>query len=163
MTIADLFKALGGNIADLIADYGIIGTIAIVLILSCIQATPTIKWNPWSWLGSKIGQCINREVLKKVGALEEQIKDVQSEQAAAKIAEEERNAKSARIRILRFGDEVRNQKKHTKEHFDDILQDISEYETYCENHPYFKNNKAKLTIEHIQNIYRERLTKNDFL
>lgn len=163
MTVADLFKSLGGDLSSLIADYGLIGSIMIVALMTCIQAIPSIKWNPWSWIGKKIGMGINGEVIKKVDALETQVKAIQQEQEAAKKAEEERNAKSSRTRILRFGDEVRNQQRHTKEHFDDILQDISDYEAYCESHPHFKNDKAKLTIEHIQNVYRERLSKNDFL
>ena len=47
-----------------------------------------------------------------------------------------------RYRILRFDDEIRHDEKHTKEHFDQIMDDITKYELYCASHPDFPNNKA---------------------
>ena len=47
--------------------------------------------------------------------------------------------------------------------FDQIIEDIDQYETYCAEHPNFKNNKAVLTIANIKSAYRKRLAANDFL
>lgn len=163
LTISEVFKELGGSLSELVADYGAIGAVIVLGLMTSVQIIPSIKCKPWSWLARKIGKAINGEVLEKVSALEKQVEGIKAEQVAAKEAEDERNAKSARTRILRFGDEVRNQQRHTKEHFDDILQDISDYETFCDSRPHFENDKARLTIEHIKAVYRERLTKNDFL
>ena len=44
-----------------------------------------------------------------------------------------------------------------------MLQDISDYESYCKKHPEFKNQKAKATIKLIIDAYAEHMMKNDFL
>ena len=120
-----------------------------------IQISP-IKINPWTWMARSIGRAINGELIEKVDNLEKQFKQMQEDDA-------EREAKSARIRILRFGDECQQQLKHSQEHFDQIIEDIDQYETYCATHPNFKNNKAVLTIANIKETYRVRRAANDFL
>ena len=76
---------------------------------------------------------------------------------------DERNAVATRIRILRFRDEMLMGQGHTHDSFQQVLNDIDEYEKYCDHHPLFKNNQTVLTIEHIRNNYQERLEKHDFL
>ena len=68
-----------------------------------------------------------------------------------------------RYRILRFDDEVRHDKKHTKEHFDQILEDITSYEKYCKEHPDFPNNKAVFAISNIKDVYASCYENNSFL
>jgi hypothetical protein len=82
----------------------------------------------------------------------------QMEAAAA-----EREAKDARIRILRFGDECSHEVRHSREHFEQVIEDVDAYETYCREHPDFKNNKAVLTIKLIKDTYQCRLLNNDFI
>ena len=82
----------------------------------------------------------------------------QMEAAAA-----EREAKDARIRILRFGDECSHEVRHSREHFEQVIEDVDAYETYCRNHPEFKNNKAVMTIKIIKDTYQLRLVNNDFI
>lgn len=69
----------------------------------------------------------------------------------------------ARVRLLRFGDELRTGVNHSKESFDQNNEDIDTYEDYCESHPKFKNNKTVATVEYTKRIYAERLEKNDFI
>ena len=69
----------------------------------------------------------------------------------------------ARVRILRFGDELRLGMQHSKEAFDQNNEDIDTYEKYCESHPEFKNNRTVATVEFTKHIYNERLERNDFL
>ena len=82
---------------------------------------------------------------------------------AMKAAQEERDAISCRSRILHFGDETIHGVRHTKEHFDQILRDITNYEQYCEEHPHFENNTTVLTSQRIKDIYEDCLAKADFL
>lgn len=124
-------------------------------IATLIQVSP-IKIDPWSWLARKVGRAINGEVLEKVEQLENRVNNL-------KDTVEERAAKDARTRILRFGDECLHGDRHSKEHFDQILRDITEYETYCDEHPSFKNNMAVLTIGSIKGNYQDRLRNHDFL
>ena len=70
---------------------------------------------------------------------------------------------SCRYRILRFDDEIRHDEKHSKEHFDQILDDITEYEKYCTKNPDFKNNKADLAIKNIKRIYQKCENEGTFL
>ena len=72
-------------------------------------------------------------------------------------------AKQARVRILRFGDEVYNNVLHTKEHFNQILQDITEYEHYCKNHKDFENDMTVATTKRIKEVYSECLENKSFL
>lgn len=65
--------------------------------------------------------------------------------------------------MLRFNDEVLQGVRHTKEHFDEVLEDIDEYECYCKAHPEYPNNKAVLAIENIRGIYATALKEHDFL
>ena len=120
-----------------------------------IQVSP-IKVNPWTWVARSIGRAINGELMEQVEDLKTRFNKMEENDA-------EREAKSARIRILRFGDECQQKVLHSQEHFDQIIEDIDQYETYCANHPDFKNNKAVLTIANIKETYRRRMTTNDFL
>lgn len=127
----------------------------LVIVFSVVQVSP-IKIHPWTWLARIIGRAINGEVLDKVAQLEMRVDKLKG-------VMDERAAKDARTRILRFGDECLHGDRHSKEHFDQILRDITEYEMYCDKHPDFKNNMAVLTIASIKSSYQERLRDHDFL
>lgn len=68
-----------------------------------------------------------------------------------------------RYRILRFDDEVLHDDKHTKEHFDQILEDITKYEMFCKDNPDFENNKAYLAIDNIKKVYKKCTDEGTFL
>ena len=115
--------------------------------MTLVQLSP-IKIDPWTWLAKKIGHAINGDVIAQLDEL--------------KTTFEERAAKDARIRILRFGDEILHGIHHSKEHFDQILQDITEYEQYCKDHPEFKNNMTVLTTKHIMETYSACFEERSF-
>ena len=75
----------------------------------------------------------------------------------------EDRATNARIRILRFSDEVRHGVLHSKESFDQVNLDIDTYNRYCESHPEYKNNRAVMAIANIQRVYAKCLENNGFL
>lgn len=127
----------------------------IVLLLTLIEIS-SIKINPWSAIGRAIGRAINGEVLDKVDALETDIQSIKDDI-------EEQAAVNCRARILRFGDEVLHNDRHSKDHFDQILRDIAKYELYCQNHPDFENNVTELTGQRIKEVYMRQLHDNDFL
>ena len=76
---------------------------------------------------------------------------------------EEERTSLARIRILRFSDEVRHGVRHSKESFDQVNLDIDTYHRYCNTHPDYKNNRAVMAIKNIENVYARCLRDNDFL
>ena len=75
---------------------------------------------------------------------------------------DQRNAISNRVRILRFADEMLEDKKHSKDSWDQVMSDTTEYEQYCSTHPGFKNNQTAATVDYIQKEYAIRLEKHDF-
>lgn len=115
--------------------------VLIAFLLSCIQIAP-IKINPWSKIARAIGRAFNGDVMDRL---------------------EEYEANNNRYKILRFDDEIRHDVLHTKEHFDQILDDITEYERYCVDHPKYKNNKASLAIDNIRHTYAKCGTEHTFL
>lgn len=75
----------------------------------------------------------------------------------------EEQAITARVRILRFSDEMLHGDRHSKESFDQALQDIDRYNDYCDANPRFENERAKAAITHIKRVYEKCLEQNDFL
>lgn len=93
---------------------------------------------------------------KKLNSLEEAFNRKNAE-------DQEKEAKSARRRILRTDDEIRIGIKHSKDFFDDVLRDIDSYEEYCENHPHFKNKCAESAINNVMACYEACKMENSFL
>ena len=125
------------------------------LLLTLIQLVP-IQVNPWSAIARWIGKAINGEVLGKLGKLEKQLDEHID-------TDDKRDADSHRLEILRFNNELLRSVGHTKEEFIEVLAEIDAYERFCEGHPDYPNNRAALAIENIQENYKERLKKHDFL
>lgn len=145
-----------------IGSYAAWGAALLIAVTGVIQVSP-IKLDPWSILARKIGNAINQDIIAKVDDLENNIAEIRQINDERAAQEEERNACVARQRILRFGDEVRHGQNHSEEHYNDILEDITAYEHYCETHPAFKNQKAQSTIKIIVKAYEGHMRNNDFL
>lgn len=73
------------------------------------------------------------------------------------------NAKQTRIRILRFYDEICEGKKHSENHYEDILEDIDYYEKFCTAHKDFRNNKGQIAMAGIKSTYAALKKENKFL
>ena len=132
------------------------GIVGLGIILAGMIKIPPIKINFWNWLGRIIGRIINGEVLDKVDILSKEVDQLRRN-------EELKSVRRARQRILRFNDELLFGRRHSKEHFDEVLEDIDMYERYCNEHPEYENHKAELAIITVQKIYRECLQNHDFL
>lgn len=92
-----------------------------------------------------------------------ELKKIQTEFTELKESEEEKEVRNSRRRILRFNDEIINRVKHSREYFDDILDDVNAYEQYCRKNPDFQNGKAAMAIENIERVYRECMKEGNFL
>lgn len=93
---------------------------------------------------------------KKLNSLEQAFNKKNAE-------DQEKEAKSARRRILRTDDEIRIGVKHSKDFFDDVLRDIDYYEEYCDDHPHFKNKCAESAINNVMACYEACKMENSFL
>ena len=120
-----------------------------------IQIAP-VKLNPWTALARWLGRAINGETLAEMHEMK-----VSMDRHI--MLDDERYAKQCRMRILRFNDELLQKARHTKEHFDEILDDITEYERYCEMHPGYRNSKANMAIANVETIYQQCLAEKNFL
>ena len=125
------------SISDFIAG----GGLTLVCILSLIQISK-ININPWTTICKVIGKALNVDVVARM---------------------DKTDATTARYRILRFDDEIRHGQRHTFEHFNQILDDINDYEAYCKAHPEYPNNKALAAIEKIKKTYEKCRDENSFL
>lgn len=75
---------------------------------------------------------------------------------------DQRTAISCRIRILKFMDEIIEGWEHSKDSYNQIMRDITDYLQYCDEHPQFLNHQTDATIERLKKDYEQRLATNDF-
>lgn len=94
-------------------------------------------------------------IVKEIACIRQDLKRVEEKG-------DKREAIASRVRILRFSDELQDGRRHSKDSFDQVLSDITEYEHYCAEHPLFKNNQTEATVSHIKRCYAERLERRDF-
>ena len=119
------------------------------VLLTLVQLAP-IKVNPWSWLAKSIGKAMGIAAIEK--KLDNHI-----------ASDDKRDADGHRVKILQFNKELLRSIDHTKEEFIEVLAEIDAYERFCKEHPDYPNNRAVMAIENIQENYKERLKKHDFL
>lgn len=145
-----------------IGAYASWGVVLFIAVTGLIQIAP-IKFDPWSRIAQAIGRAINKEVMDKVNKLENDVSALRELGDTRDAKEDERHARTLRRDILRFGDEIRHIPKHSKERFDDILLEITEYEAYCDSHPDFKNRMTTSTVKLIVSVYEKALEEDGFL
>ena len=137
--------------------------VAVLICLSLLIEITPIKINPLSWIAKKVGKAFNGEIMKEIGTIKTEVKGIKKDVADIREEAKEREATSRRTRILEFGDGILHGVDYSKEHWDTILMDISEYEHYCDDHPHYMNNVAEATIRHIKHMYDKHLDEDSFL
>lgn len=137
------------------------GAIA-VLITTIVQGLSN-KYKPWTYIAIQIGKAINKETLEKLDGLEKKVNEIEKHDREQDGKQEEEKAKAARRRILRCADEIRAKVKHSEEYFNDILEDITYYKKYCDEHPKFKNEKSVMAIVTVEKVYQHARETDNFL
>lgn len=117
---------------------------------------------PWTALFTFIGKLITKDFAESQKKLIERMDSLNLEVKEVARSVDETRAIAARVRILRFGDELQEGRMHSKDTFDQTLLDIDNYERYCREHAEFKNHVTEATSAFIQEQYQERLRKHDF-
>lgn len=87
-------------------------------------------------------------VLKAISKVQEELEEFRNEFSAYK-------AEVLRYNILNFNDSILELRVRGKDSWNQILQDITDYEVYCHAHPDFKNDRANLAIENIKERYKQ--------
>lgn len=132
MTLASVFEnATAGGIVAVA-----------VIILSLIEIVP-IKISPLNWLGKRL----NGEALKRIKDLESKL--------------DEHIAQSYRTKILKFQDDIVDGKSKTKEQWKEVVNAISNYESYCEVNK-IKNGLCAQASSFISKEYQRHLKLKDF-
>ena len=127
----------------------------VIGVVTLIQISP-IRIDPWTWLAKLAHRLILGGIDDKLATIDKKIDRVES-------TIEEREAVLARTHILRFNDELYNNIKHSKEYFDQQLEDIDRYEQYCDKHPDFKNSRTVMASKNIKDTYNRLLDGHKFL
>ena len=143
------------------------GLLIIIIIMSLVEIAP-IKVNPWSWICKAFAKRIGiTEVKSELETMRTNIDELDAKIDNLKIEEEEkrelREALATRRRILRFNDELLQNMRHSQEMFNNVLDDITDYDNYCNLHPNFVNRRAVLAEQNIQNCYQKCVDQHDFL
>lgn len=90
-------------------------------------------------------------ILDAITKLTAEVQDIRHDQR-------ERDAVLARTHILRFNDELYNGIHHSREYFDQTIDDIKTYEKFCEQNPEFANGRTEQAAFFVRDEY-ERLYK----
>lgn len=126
----------------------------IIIISIFIQITP-IKINPWSALFQWIGKAITGNTCGKIDGL---INKVESLENDIKTNEKDR----IRWEILDFANSCRNERRHTRDEFQHIVALNDKYKKLLKE-TNDRNGVFEVEYNYIQDLYAERLEKNDFL
>lgn len=134
-----------------------------------IEVIPKIKWNPWStfikWVGSRFNAKIDAKldtVRGELVVLDKKIDYVQGE-LSKHIAESEiKSLQDTRRNILDFCNACMNNRKHTKEQFDFMIQECDEYEKYIKKND-VKNGVIEAAIKEIRRLYEKCIQEHSFL
>lgn len=97
-----------------------------------------------------------QDIKNEISEVKNKIKEVDGKQ-------DKSEAMRARTQILRFADEIYHDIGHTKEHFEEILDEITLYNQYCVEHPDFKNMRTVNAQARINEVYQECEEKHLFL
>ena len=119
-----------------------------------LQILP-IKVNPWSTLFKWIGGIITKDLDMKISNITRKVNKLELDMMT--------NEKDRiRYEILDFANSCRNGRKHTKDEFEHIIELNTKYEQLLQA-TNDENGVFELEYQYIQELYAERLKKNDFL
>lgn len=148
---------------DLIREHLPEAVVGGAALLATFVEVSKIKINPWTWLARTIGRAMNGDVIERMDKLDSRMEQIEKRQDQSEAADMKRDAISQRNRILRFGDELlHDDRKRSKERFDEVMRDIDQYERYCHEHPEFENGTTVATTVFIKDTYRKLLETNGF-
>lgn len=141
----------------------------VVAVVACILGSAGL----WNLINNELERrgkkkdCL-QEIKDEISTVKTEIKDVKTEIQETKTCLQEglheKFAILARTHILRFDDQLLNEPNRviSKEHFNQQLEDINTYLSYCDTHPNFKNECATAAIAHIRSTYQKYLENNLF-
>lgn len=138
-----------------ILDWLVKNFLQVIVIFSVfIQITP-IKWNPITTFAKWLGKIFTKELSDLITTMQENIDDIRDD-----IDENEKDR--IRWEVLDFANSCRNGRQHTQEEFRHIATLNDKYKVLLERTK-DKNGVFEAEYKYIDELYQERLKKNDFL
>ena len=129
--------------------------LSIVVIISIfIEITP-IKVNPLSALFKWIGTVTNKDINEKLNGMSNKLDDVSKRIDIIEIND-------MRSTILDFANSCMNQRKHTKEEFEHVIDLHTQYEEKISEKG-IKNGRMELAFKYISDLYVKCLNEDSFL
>lgn len=98
----------------------------------------------------------------KLNDIEKALTEINQRMDAMEVQEAEREARQWRNTILKFADDCYRGREHSKEHFEDMLDMIANYNAFCENNPKFRNGKTTDASKRITDTYHTLLEEHRF-
>ena len=143
------------NVQEILSTLGAGGISAVVFIALTLFEVAPIKVNPWSHIFKWIGDKVNDDLRKDFKALKNEVEGVKKDF-------EEKNAHDKRWSILDFANSCHNGRKHTKEEWEHVLNQLKFYEEYVEEHD-IDNAVIEEETRYLREMYRELMAKNEFI
>ena len=112
-----------------------------------IQISP-IKINPWTAIFKWISKALNGDIKTQLEELTKEVRDNEKDRI--------------RWEILDFANSCHNGRKHTKDEYRHINKLNQKYRALL-NQTHDTNGEFEIEYQYIQDLYQERVRKNDFL
>ena len=148
-----------------LVDFGVIiqslGWIFLGIITFVEKFGPKDK-KPWTAIFTFIGKLITKDFAESQKTLMDRVEVLSDKIEAVAESVAETRAIAARVRILRFADEIIGKQAHSRESYVQIFTDIDTYDKFCRSHLDFKNHNTVSATRLINDAYDERSRKNDF-
>jgi len=153
------------QIIDMVGNHFIV---VLFVITTLIQIAP-IKIDPWSALFKWIGKMVTNNACSKIDGLIVQVNTVETKinnletnvnnlEASIDANEKDR----IRWEILDFANSCRNERKHSRDEFQHIVDLNDKYKRLLAKTG-DSNGVFDIEFKYIKDLYAERLEKNDFL
>ena len=121
------------------------------ILIALITIIPTIITNRKKTT-DKIEE-LKQELKADIKATNDDVEEIKNVLDSHIEKDKDDNARLARIRILRFYDELCEGRWHSENHFEDIFEDIKLYKKRCEENKDFANGIAQIAISGIEDAY----------
>lgn len=156
--IARLYEYLGLVTVKDVITWIIYAFIGLCLFLQNIKNSP---YHPFTIFFKWIGNLMNEPLQKKLDEVAENAK--QNNEDIKKLDEkvDKREINRLRSDMICFADSCSNGISYSKEHYENILNEYTEYLSLCDTHS-VPNHVLTSKMEFVQNQYKEKLFKNSF-
>lgn len=130
----------------------------VIFMLSCVKL-PKYELNLWQLFLKSV----NKEINSKLDNLYKQFNELKQsfDRHIKEDTYDEMDQK--RRNIINFSSEITRGIRHTEEQYNQIIEDVDEYEEFCEMNSEYHNTKAEASIKNIKCSYEECLKQNSFL